>query len=291
MLVQYSPLLFLGGLGLVLSLCLSLAQRFFFVAADPKLLEVYELLPQSNCGACGNPSCNQFAKKLISKETQPEICTQSSPQNAQAIAGLLQVELGERDLKVARIACQGGRNVALQRIEYKGFGSCTSANLVAGGGKACPWGCLGLGDCAVLCSFGAIEMDDMGLPFVTPEKCTACGDCVDACPKHLFSLVSLSKPLFVACKNLNEGEEAEADCMVACTGCGLCAADAPNSQISIHNFLASIELSLEQKFTDSIITIDRCPTGAIGIWEAGGNLKKGTQAKKVINHQALEVSR
>ena len=58
-----------------------------------------------------------------------------------------------------RLACAGGSNVARHRAHYVGLQTCAAAALVAGGGKACFWGCLGLGDCDRACEYDAIEMD------------------------------------------------------------------------------------------------------------------------------------
>src|SRR5512145_2522222 len=77
---------------------------------------------------------------------------------------------------------------ARTRARYDGVKSCRAASLVSGGGKGCSWGCLGLADCEVVCDFDAITMNRHGLPVVDEDKCTACGDCVEVCPKALFSL-------------------------------------------------------------------------------------------------------
>ena len=45
-----------------------------------------------------------------------------------------------------------------------GSQTCRAAALVAGGGKGCFWGCLGLGDCDVACDFDAIHMNAHELP-------------------------------------------------------------------------------------------------------------------------------
>ena len=113
------------------------------------------------------------------------------------------------------------------RARTTAWQSCGAAAAVTGGGKSCSWGCLGYADCAVVCDFDAIVMSPNGLPVVDPEKCTACGDCVDACPLGLFVLMPQDHHLLVQCKNLLSGEAAEAVCSVACNACGRCAADAP----------------------------------------------------------------
>ena len=42
-----------------------------------------------------------------------------------------------------------------------------------------------------LCTFDAIRMSPFGLPLVEPDKCTACNDCVEACPLGLFVLMPI----------------------------------------------------------------------------------------------------
>ena len=54
-------------------------------------------------------------------------------------------------------------------------------------------------------------------PRYVNDRCTACGDCVEVCPKDLFSLQPMSHRLWVACKNQEQGDEAEAECAVLCT--------------------------------------------------------------------------
>ena len=147
---------------------------------------------------------------------------------------------------MARLACAGGAHVARHKARYAGLESCRAAALVSGGGKGCSWGCLGLADCARACDFDAIEMDQHDLPVVSEIRCTACGDCVEVCPKDLFSLHPVSHRLWVACRNLLNGEIAEAECEVACTGCGRCAADAPAGLIKIVNNLAVIDYARNQ---------------------------------------------
>jgi electron transport complex protein RnfB len=148
--------------------------------------------------------------------------------------------MGEVEKQVARLACAGGSHVARQRANYKGLGTCRAAATVSGGGKACAWGCLGLGDCEVVCDFDAITMNQFGLPVVDVDKCTACGDCVDVCPKDLFSLQPVSHKLWVACKSRADGD-AEAQCEVACTACGKCVMDAAPGLIRLDNNLAVID--------------------------------------------------
>jgi electron transport complex protein RnfB len=185
---------FMAGLGVLLALMLAFANKKLYVFEDPRIGEVEDLLPKSNCGACGTAGCRDFAEKVVDGSVVAAQCTVSTPQQRQGIADLLGVAAGTIEKKVARLACGGGQHVAFLRARYQGLRTCRAAAVVSGGGKECAWGCLGLADCANVCSFGAITMDAHGLPVVDSEKCTACNDCVEVCPKGLFSLEAGQPP-------------------------------------------------------------------------------------------------
>ncbi len=267
-----------GALTFVLASLLIGANRKLYVAEDPRIDIVEELLPASNCGACGFPGCRPFAEALVQGETAPGKCTVSNEAGRERIAGFLGVDVGGEEQQVARLACAGASNVARDQANYVGTSTCGAANQVAGGGKGCFWGCLGLADCEVACDFDAITMSRKGLPQVDEDLCTACGDCVTACPKNLFSIHPVSHRLWVACSSLQHGDELLEDCEVACTACARCAKDDPNvvamaQNLAVVNYSRPIETSK---------AIDRCPTGAIVWLEPEGAVRKGPAAKKII---------
>jgi len=278
---------FMAVLGTLLAALLALASKRLHVFEDPRIDQVEEMLPHANCGACGSAGCRPFAEQLVKGEADPGKCTVNAPEMSQAIANFLGVSLGKHEKRVARLACAGGSHVALMQGRYRGMQTCRAAALVSGGGKGCSWGCLGFGDCAEVCDFAAITMDRHGLPVVDEAKCTACEDCVEVCPKDLFSIHPISHRLWVACKNQEMGDEAEAQCEVICTACGRCAADAPEGLIEIRNNLAVVDYS--KNSLASKVAIERCPTGAI-VWldDAQGTVK-GRAAKKVVRKEPLPV--
>ncbi len=256
----------LGSLGLFFAGLISLAQRRFYVWIDPRIATVTGLLPGSNCGACGFAGCATFAENLVGGATQPAGCTQLSEDAALSIAEYLGVGVGEATRRVARLLCGGDCESSPQRAEYRGLRTCRAAAAVTGGGKSCPWGCLGLADCEVACDYDAIVMSDDALPLVIPERCTACGDCVEACPKDLFVLMPVTQKLIVQCRSPLEGDQAEAQCRAACTACGKCVQDAAPGLISIARGLAVIDYGRNADATPAAIA--RCPTGAIA-WVEG----------------------
>jgi Na+-translocating ferredoxin:NAD+ oxidoreductase RNF subunit RnfB len=282
-----NAVLFMLSLGGVLALCIAFANRKLYVYEDPRIDSTEQKLPGTNCGACGKPGCRAFAEALVQGTANPSECTVSDEAAKAEIAESLGVALSASEKRVARLACGGGNHVARQRTRYVGMQSCRAADLVAGGGKGCWYGCLGLEDCGVACTFDAIHFNEQGLPVVDPEKCTACGDCVDACPKGLFSIQPISHQLWINCKSLEFGEKAEAECDVACTACGKCVADAGGELITIKNNLAVIDYSLNH--FSSMDLIQRCPTGAI-LWITPDQIpQSGRAAKPVIRKSALPV--
>jgi Na+-translocating ferredoxin:NAD+ oxidoreductase RNF subunit RnfB len=256
----------LGGVGTFFATVIALARKKLYVWEDPRIDEVTGLLPGANCGACGKAGCRAFAEGLVLGQVQPAGCTVASPDTRADIASYLGVDVGAAAPRVARLLCSGGCDVAPRHADYQGLPTCRAAAAVAGGGKACAWGCLGLADCRDACDFDAIYMNEVDLPVVIPEKCTACGDCVEACPKDLFTLMPLEQKLIVQCRNLLEGEDATDACAVACNACGRCAADAAPGLIAMVNGLAVIDYTKNALATPDAIR--RCPTGAI-VWVEG----------------------
>jgi RnfABCDGE-type electron transport complex B subunit len=269
----------IGGLTIILATALVLANRKLHVYEDPRIDLVEEMLPHTNCGACGFPGCRPFAEALTKGEALPGKCTVSSDEGRERIASFLGVDVGAEEKLVARLACAGGTNVARNHARYHGEQSCRAAARVAGGGKGCFWGCLGFGDCDVACDFEAIHMNAYGLPVVDEAMCTACGDCVEVCPKDLFSLQKQSHRLWVACKSQEAGDEILEDCEVACTACGRCEMDAPRGLITMKNHLPVIDYSRPHQ---TQTPIERCPTGAIVWIDPNLGPVKGPAAKKII---------
>jgi RnfABCDGE-type electron transport complex B subunit len=268
------------GLGLFFGVILALAYRLLRVEEDPRLQRTEELLPGTNCGACGEPGCMPFAEALVKGVVQPSGCTVADEETIEAIAEFLGMDAGEQEKRVARLHCAGGQGQAFQIAEYRGFESCRAAALISGGGKGCSWGCLGLGDCEVACTFDVIQMNANGLPTVDFENCTACSDCVEACPKDLFEVVPLSQKLFVQCNTPLEGEAATTLCSVACDACGRCAADAVPGLIEMVENLPRIDYGAGLPITP--VATQRCPTGAIQWLEQGQFVEAADERRRAV---------
>ena len=277
----------LAALSFLFASLLVLAHRKLHVDEDPRIDAAHQLLPQTNCGACGYPGCLGFAEAMVAGSVLPGKCTVINEDDREFIAEFLGVDAGAEEKIVARLACAGGVNVARNRARYAGIHSCRGAALVAGGGKGCFWGCLGLGDCEVVCDLDAIVMNEHDLPVVIEDACTACGDCIDACPKDLFSLHVVSHRLWVACKNLEKGDAALAECEVACDACGKCAVDAPAGVVTMTDNLPVVDYARDHNVRNAI---ERCPTGAIVWFDPEKGPVTGRAARKVVRQSARHAA-
>jgi Na+-translocating ferredoxin:NAD+ oxidoreductase RNF subunit RnfB len=256
----------MGGMGLLFGTVLAVAYRFLKVAEDPRVEAVETMLPGSNCGACGEAGCRGLAEKIVAKSAAPRKCTVSNADGIERIAEYLGVDAGKEEKRVARLHCAGGLGRARQIAAYEGYENCRGAHLVGGGGLECSWGCLGLDDCEKSCTFDAITMNALKLPVVDVDKCTACGDCVVACPRDLFVLEPLSHHLIVQCNAPLAAEQARQVCKVACDACARCEQDAAPGLIRMVNNLPLVDYSKGGPARPE--ATHRCPTGAIQ-WVVG----------------------
>lgn len=104
----------------------------------------------------------------------------------------------------AVVLCSGAAGVAEEKYKYYGVDDCNAAARLGGGQKECAFACLGLGTCVKVCKFDAIHVKD-GVAVVDRGKCTACGMCVKACPKHVIELLPQSAQRIVKCKSQEKG--------------------------------------------------------------------------------------
>lgn len=254
------PILALGGLALLFGLVLGYSSKKFAVKVDPKIPQVRECLPGANCGGCGFAGCDAYAEAVVSSGAEPNCCPIGGADAAKQIAGIMGLEAGETEPKVAYVKCQGTCDKAKNKYEYHGLMDCKEASNVPGAGaKACEFGCLGLGSCVSACNFNALSIVD-GVAKVNKDNCVACGACVKACPKGIIDLVPKKQLVFVSCNSKNRGLEVKNVCSVGCIGCGICAKSCPKEAIKIVNNLPVIDYSL---CVNCGICAQKCPTKAI----------------------------
>lgn len=56
------------GLGLILGIGLVFANKYLHVEEDNRISDVEKMLPNLNCGACGNAGCHDMAEKIVKGE-------------------------------------------------------------------------------------------------------------------------------------------------------------------------------------------------------------------------------
>jgi len=236
------PLIVLGILGLVLGIGLGIASKKFAVKTDPRVDIIFGMLPGANCGACGFAGCLGYAKAIVEGVANPALCSVGGEDASKKIAEFLGVKISSRQKLVARIHCGGDISEKRQRGNYNGVKTCVSAMLVSGGTVMCSYGCLGFGDCASVCLFGAIKLREGLPPEIDEEKCTACGLCVKACPRNLIDLIPKDKRFLIACSSHDKGKVVRSVCDVGCIACGLCVKKCPCHEkvIVVENNLAKI---------------------------------------------------
>jgi len=258
-----TAILTLGCLGLLFGIGLAIASKKLAVQINPKLDEVQHLLPGSNCGACGNPGCFGFAESLLSGKSVVDGCRVCSQEIKEKIASIMGVTFEKQTKKIATLHCNGGIRVK-DKYLYDGVDDCVAANLVLAGQKECVFACLGFGTCVKACPFGAISMSGEALPVVDKAKCRSCNKCVLACPKKLFSLLSVTYPVYVACSSHDLGRDVKNVCPVGCIACKLCEKACKFDAIHVIDNLALIDY---HKCTSCKECVKVCPAKTIRVRE------------------------
>ncbi len=257
----YVTLIVLAGLGIVFGIALAIVAAKFSVKVDPKVEKVRDVLPGANCGACSFAGCMGYAEAVVA---DPAVavnrCAPGKSAVAEKIAEITGKKAEKVEPRIARVFCQGGTSLSQRKFIYTGVKDCSAAVLAAGGDKSCEFGCLGYGTCMRACPFGAITMSADNLPIINPEKCTACGKCVAACPKQVIELAQMSKAVVVSCHSRDKGGDTKKKCQVGCIACGICVRTCPVDAIKVENNHARID---HAKCIVCGLCVKKCPTHAI----------------------------
>lgn len=229
-------LLVLGGIGFIASLVLGYASRIFYVKENPLVEKIEAALPGANCGGCGYAGCHAAAEAIATSKAPPNICVGGGPEIGENVANIMGMKVVAKEPELASRECFGGAR-ALEKYQYDGIRDCRAADMLFGGTKLCPLGCLGFGTCAANCPFGAIEMGPDRLPVFYPDLCRGCGACVRVCPRGIISLISSSTKIL----HFNRYTECLAPCQQKCP-----------AQIDIPAYIEHIR---EGRFKEAILTI------------------------------------
>lgn len=234
------PVLIVAGIGLLAGIILAVASAIMAVPKDEKAEAILEVLPGANCGACGFSGCFGYAAALSKGEAQPGLCSPGGEACAKACAELLGTGDVAVEKKTALVHCMGSYDCTSDKMRYDGIDSCAASTLLAGGISSCRYGCMGMGDCAAVCEYGAINVCN-GMASIDPAKCRGCAKCTAACPKGLISFVPLKKQAVVRCSNCDKGAETMKVCKVGCIGCGKCMKACEVGAVKVMNFCAKVD--------------------------------------------------
>ena len=255
-----NAVLVLVAIGAVCALVLVIASKYMAVPVDEKFPALRECLPGAGCGACGFAGCDGYAAALVEDPDMPlTLCAAGGNAAAQAIAAVLGKEAGEMVAQAAVVHCRGTCEVTSKKMDYHGIETCSAAKLLYGGAGQCTYGCMGLGDCAKVCQYGAICIEN-GIAHVDTRKCVGCGACTKVCPNHVISIQPVSAPVTVMCNNKDKGAVARKKCTAACIGCGMCMRNCPNGAIVVKDNLAVLDYD---KCTGCGTCKEKCPAKCI----------------------------
>ena len=242
--------LVLGAIALIAALVLFGVSKKFAVEEDPRLGQVGEILPGANCGGCGFAGCSGMAAALVKGADAGSIdglmCPVGGTDVMGKVADLLGMAVANTEPKVAVVRCNGTCENRPRIAEYDGLHTRAA------------------GDCVAACQFGAISINpETGIPEVDEEKCTGCGACANACPRHIIELRKKGpkgRRVYVQCVNHDKGAVAKKACSVACIGCGKCQKVCKFDAITIENNVAYVDFNKCRMCTKCV---DECPTGAL----------------------------
>ena len=134
------PAAVLVAVAAVFAVLLAFLGRKLEVKRDEKVVAIESLLSGANCGGCGFAGCSAFAEALANGKADLSSCSATSKVNKDKIAEILgTVNTGE---EMSFVVCCNGGSACEDKYDYHGYGDCASMELLAGGRKACPVGCM-----------------------------------------------------------------------------------------------------------------------------------------------------
>lgn len=226
---------------------------------DSKEKFVHSLLPELDCGKCGKPSCEAFAKEVAGETADIVSCPYLAPENLIKAKAAIKKGYYNNNNLVACVRCKGGVDCK-NKFTPTGDNECWSKDGLHSGHKECDVGCLGCGDCVKVCRFGALHINEKGVAEVDRAKCTGCGACTYVCPNNLIERLPVSQAVCSLCKNNHDKLNIGTICKVGCLGCGKCAKICPARAITMVDGLPKVDVN---KCINCRKCVGACPNNCI----------------------------
>ena len=218
-------LLALGFVGFSFALLLAFLSKKLKVEQDPRIDKILNILPGLNCGACGFSGCLRFAEAAVKECSIFNGCLPGGSMVNEQIAESLGI-VGCLSRTNLTAICHCGADAGEKKNShiYLGPETCKAASLI-GAGLDCLYGCLGFGDCLLVCPANAISIKNKKV-YVDRGKCIGCGKCAAACPRNLFEVIATKKEMplvyYVACNNKDKALNVKRVCSRGCISCAIC---------------------------------------------------------------------
>lgn len=254
----------MGIVGLFFGLVLAIAGKKLAVEVNPLIHIVEDILPKGQCGACGYAGCQAYAEAVVTDpDVAPNLCTPGKDAVAKKVSEITGKSSKDMEARIAYVKCNNPVTKAPIKYNYSGIDDCVAMSLLQLGPKSCQYGCIGHGTCAKHCPFGAIEMNENGLPIINKQRCTGCGKCESVCPKKIIEMIPVNTKINVVCNSRNRGAKAKHDCSIACIGCGICVKVCPHNALKLENNLPIIDKKICRDVCEDPICMTKCPTKTI----------------------------
>ncbi|MEI8350277.1 MAG: RnfABCDGE type electron transport complex subunit B [Candidatus Omnitrophota bacterium] len=252
----------LGLTGFSFAVVLAILDKRLKVEDDPRVTKVIQVLPGTNCGACGFAGCHGFAEAVVKNGKKFSGCIPGGLAVNQKVAAILGIDAELHHHKLVAICrCQAGKKEKNISFVYQGPKTCRAAEFVSN--IDCAYGCFGFGDCVTVCPVKAISLFDTHI-CVDRKKCIGCGKCAKMCPRKLFELVPRvgTTTYYVGCNNKEKALSVRAVCSSGCIACGICVKvkDSPFYLKQNLSYIDYAKIDLETPLAEAKA---KCPTKCI----------------------------
>lgn len=147
-----------------------------------------------------------------------------------------------------------------KKFPYRAAVVACNGDCPASAGFRCSYGCVGCGNCAAVCKFGAVSLNANGVAEVDEKRCIACGMCVKVCPQQVIRIHECANSIVVKCSNQDKGKDAREVCQTSCIGCGICERTCTAEAVKVVDNCAKIS---EEDCLSCGMCAVKCPRGVI----------------------------